>query len=265
MEDESEEELPEDDLPEGQVVRLVALDIGSASTKCVVADVDVETGRVLHVLLAQEATVSYAVDLHHSPNRQLSKRVQERGLQVLKIFAQQATDLGVTQCVALTTGVFRTAENGTECSTRIERELGIRVSRPSLDEEARLSIATARACSTASWAGMCWDAGHNAFQICSQPGELVTYFSTVGPGDAYRACIEVVQVGNLPHKELPCNICLLLVWPRALIPTHQPTPSSPLNVRVQGRDVALCASPNPVSIRDAAALVRHVQVGGNIV
>ena len=53
--------LPEDDLPEGQVVRRVALDIGSGVTKCIVADVVAEANLVAAAAAAGAARVHESI------------------------------------------------------------------------------------------------------------------------------------------------------------------------------------------------------------
>ena len=51
-----------DELPEGEVQRRAAFDIGSGATKLMIADVDVESGTIGTVVHSAERTVKYALD-----------------------------------------------------------------------------------------------------------------------------------------------------------------------------------------------------------
>ena len=82
------------DLPEGEIARRVVFDIGSDTTKCVIADVDHEASSIIEVCFAEVVTVSYGLDRAQSADGTLSKRVQDRGLQVLSSMAKKSPGCG---------------------------------------------------------------------------------------------------------------------------------------------------------------------------
>mmetsp|Transcript_3730 Transcript_3730/g.9789 ORF Transcript_3730/g.9789 Transcript_3730/m.9789 type:complete len:296 (+) Transcript_3730:22-909(+) len=232
-----------DDLPEGDVERRVVFDIGSRTTKCVVADVeiDVETATVISVCAAEEATISFALDCAQDEHGALSERAQHRGMQVLAGLAQSASTLGATACAAVLTGALSRAPNAGTFVARLCAELGVRAKLAMTEDEAHYALLTARSLGatngmgttggmcTAQGAGgdgdsggACWQQGSGLLICADTPDGLAIYTSAVGVDVARIVCAELQGRG--------CNAA-----------------------------VAVCVSPNPVSKTDAAALVTALQ------
>ena len=70
-----------DELPEGEVQRRAAFDIGSGATKLMIADVDVESGTIGTVVHSAERTVKYALDW--KKHGTLSEDVQAEGIKAM--------------------------------------------------------------------------------------------------------------------------------------------------------------------------------------
>jgi len=108
----------EDWLPEGEVQRRAAFDIGSGSTKLMIADVDVETGAISGpIVLGTERTVKFALDW--KKNGVLSDEVQEAGLKALHGLRTEVLAAGCTAYAAVATEVFRKAPNGAAFLQRV--------------------------------------------------------------------------------------------------------------------------------------------------
>lgn len=65
-------------------MRRAAIDVGSGSTKLVVAEVDLDQGRVVRELFVQERPISFSLDTKRSADGSLSPSIQEAGLRVLR-------------------------------------------------------------------------------------------------------------------------------------------------------------------------------------
>ena len=217
----------EGELPEGDVARRVVFDIGSGTTRCVVADVDVEADAVISIVSAEAVTVSYGLDSAQNEHGELSERAQQRGLQVLTSCARRAADLGATASAALLTGVFRTAPNGGECAARIKRELGLDVGVAAVDDEARLGLPTARALGGAGSGVVVWQQGSGAIVSAGdteREGGLTTHACPVGLDAARRACAEL-QGGGAPVAPSPVTAEQAAALVRQLWTQHPPAPA----------------------------------------
>ena len=137
-------DIEEDDceeLPEGLVQRRAAFDIGSGSTKLMIADVDVETGQLGDIVHASERTVKYAFDW--KTHGVLSDAVQAEGIKVLHALRTKVLASGCTAYTAVATEVFRKAPNGAAFLQRVRAELGLEIALVSQEEEAQIGFRTA--------------------------------------------------------------------------------------------------------------------------
>ena len=206
-------------LPEGVAQRRAAFDIGSGATKLMIADVDVETGRLGTVVYGQEHPVSFALDW--KKHGFLSEDVQNEGLKVLHSLRTRCLSVPT----AIATEVFRKAPNGAAFLARVRDEIGLTVSLVSQDDEAMLGFRTAVALSGRFPAEtIAYDSGGGSFQISTTAGgadgePLRMYMGALGASVATAQMVEIVQ----------------------------------------GSTLATCPSPNPVSADEAARLVAHLK------
>tara|TARA_B100000513_G_scaffold192098_1_gene118070 strand:- start:61 stop:531 length:471 start_codon:yes stop_codon:yes gene_type:complete len=129
---------PDDLAASAKYVRRAAFDIGSGSSKLQVADVDVESGRIVHVLHASEVPVPFSIDWKQSATNELSEMIQSQGLEVLGELSRKARALGAAESAGIATEVFRKASNGAEYLRKIKDRLGIDVRLIAQEDEARL-------------------------------------------------------------------------------------------------------------------------------
>jgi len=191
-----------------------AIDVGSGSTKLVVAEVDLVEGRVVKEVFVQERPVSFSLDSKRTADGALSAHVQAEGLRVLRHYLQVCKGLGVRSCAAIATEVFRKAPNGRAYLDRIFDELGLVVRLVSQESEADLGFRTGAAfiSSAQDRAQLCvWDSGGGSFQVTSpdpvSPGEdfcLRGYLGSLGTGVVAGIAIKDIQ-GKSPGEKASPN------------------------------------------------------------
>lgn len=103
-----------------------AFDIGSGSTKLVVAQVDICLQRIVKIYPKGEKQIKlpFKKDLDESKNGNFSKKMMKSGLEgikQLKIYAEK--NFGIKKFSAVATDAFRRAENGTDYTQLLSSEL----------------------------------------------------------------------------------------------------------------------------------------------
>lgn len=186
--------------PEGSanpcLVRRAAVDIGSATTKVKVADVDLCERRQVRVLFAEDAPVFYRDDVTGAGPVALSPVTMDRGLDVLGDFRQRATEHAPSAFAAVATSAFRTAANGLDFARQIERELAIPVTVIDQRQEARLGfMAAVRAAGVDPARAVVWDIGGRSMQLTAlrDDGRLAIYRGELASGQMRDFVIRQVQ------------------------------------------------------------------------
>lgn len=180
---------------EACVVRRAAYDIGSATTKVKVAEIDRCLGRVLEVLFADDAPVFYRDDVNGSVPS-FSPHTMDRGLAVLRGFAEKAAGFEPSESAAVATSAFRRADNAGEMVERIEAELGIQVSVVSQLQEARIGFVGAVNTSGADpRQAVVWDVGGRSMQLTSMQsnGRMFIYEGKLASGQMRDYVIREVK------------------------------------------------------------------------
>jgi exopolyphosphatase/guanosine-5'-triphosphate,3'-diphosphate pyrophosphatase len=101
-----------------------AFDIGSGTTKMVVAQVDTCMQHVKQIFEEKEIAVGYKEDLGRSQG-EFSEDIQRKGLTALRQLKSIAKKYNPQLYVGVATSAFRSSHNGTMLADRISRELGI--------------------------------------------------------------------------------------------------------------------------------------------
>jgi len=101
-----------------------AFDIGSGTTKMVVANVDICRQKIIQILEEEELPVEYKEDLGISQGK-FSTNIQNKGLEALRQLKSMAQKHDPEQFVGVATSAFRTSSNGKMFTKKIEKELGI--------------------------------------------------------------------------------------------------------------------------------------------
>lgn len=181
------------------VRRRAAFDIGSGSSKVLVADVSVATGIIIGDPIYEiELPCAYKADSQQQPDGSLSSGIIEQGLAVVESLAAVALEHGATEAYGVATEVFRTAPNGMDFLSRVAERTGVAVATISQEREARLGLATAEALlGGPRLVHAAWDSGGGSFQITAR-GEgpqadgaidavpLRTYVGKLGTGPAFH-------------------------------------------------------------------------------
>jgi len=103
-----------------------AFDIGSSTTKMVVATVDTCLQNVKQILEEKNIAVGYKDDLDNSQGI-FSDEIQRKGLEALQQLKKIARKYNPSQYVGVATSAFRKSKNGVMLADRIKEKLGIRV------------------------------------------------------------------------------------------------------------------------------------------
>ncbi|WP_319471519.1 hypothetical protein [uncultured Pseudodesulfovibrio sp.] len=126
------------------IVRRAAFDIGSAAIKCVIADVDIVSGRVVKVVKDLTQKVDFAEDLARSYDGNFSKEIMKEGLEALRKFKLVALERSVREWSAVSGAAFQKARNGRAYCVTIQDETGIPCRISSEQQAAMLSYHAVR-------------------------------------------------------------------------------------------------------------------------
>jgi len=103
-----------------------AFDIGSSTTKMVVATVDTCQQNVKQILEEKTIKVGYKEDLDNSQGI-FSVEIQRKGLNALQQLRKIAQKYNPSEYVGIATSAFRKSKNGVVLANKINEKLGIRV------------------------------------------------------------------------------------------------------------------------------------------
>ena len=154
-----------------------AFDIGSGSTKLLVAQVDHCNKKIVKVLLEAQKAVGYKEDLKNSNNTQLSQTITASGLAALTELKSKAMEYKPHRFLAVASEAFRLANNGKDFAQRIEKELGLTVKILTQDQEAILGfIAGSTQLPHPLEDTIVWDIGGGSIQMVTlKDGEYFIY------------------------------------------------------------------------------------------
>lgn len=203
-----------------EVVRRAVFDIGSGSTKMLVADVNIKTGAIVKVIHEESEQVSYQLDLDKSKDTRFSQDIRNQGLLALSKLKWIAIQKGATQFAGVATSAFRKAGNGQEFAIFITKVLGIYVHVITQQKEAILGYYAAVLDEEKKSDCVVWDIGGGSMQIIA----LVN--------NKY----EIYQ-GKVASQTLATYII----------------------EKIQNKDVKLVNSPNPISQKDYQSALEYVK------
>lgn len=144
-------------------VRRAAFDIGSGSTKMVVADINTTTNKIT-IIHTQDEKIDYQQALEKSES--FSSEVKNSGFLALARLKWIALQKGATQFHAVATASFRNAKNGSEFANFISQVLGIHVTIITQKQEAILGFYGALAGEKLQPQNVVvWDIGAGSMQI----------------------------------------------------------------------------------------------------
>lgn len=120
-----------------QEVRM-GLDIGSGSTKIMVAKVDACKKKILEVMLSESRSIQYNEDLDKSPDGNLGATVIEKGAVAITEMIAKTKKFKPTIAYGVATSVFRKAKNGKKVIKDFSMKFKIPMNVISQEEEAML-------------------------------------------------------------------------------------------------------------------------------
>ncbi|MFP1722654.1 Ppx/GppA phosphatase family protein [Lonsdalea quercina] len=146
-------------------------DIGSGTTKAMVAEVDVCHGILGNVLYQGEQPVGYNADLARSLNGELSPAIANEGLATLQSLLHAVNQWHPTRISGVATEVFRSASNGEQVIADFERNTGLSIKVLSQEQEALLGFLSAKATlnqpALSNSDILVWDIGGGSMQMTS--------------------------------------------------------------------------------------------------
>lgn len=163
-----------------RLVRRGALDIGSGSIKCAVADI--KNNKIINrVYNSNEEVLSMK---NYQDNGYLSTSIIEKETRVINDFHLKMRALEVETIHAVATEVFRKSPNGVDAVQQFENIIGCKIPIITPEEEAGLAFQGAVATSGLDPATLIvWDCGAGSFQVKSNAN---VYFDSWGSGTIYK-------------------------------------------------------------------------------
>jgi exopolyphosphatase / guanosine-5'-triphosphate,3'-diphosphate pyrophosphatase len=140
-----------------------AFDIGSATMKMKVANVDKCSQTVIRVIEQKEIKVPFA---ENTRQRLLNRDIRDKGLEQLSVLKKEALAHGVRSFAGVATAAFRQADNTPQFLAEINEKTGINIRTISQDEEAILGYKAAMTQAPSTLDNIVvWDIGGNSMQI----------------------------------------------------------------------------------------------------
>ncbi|MGE4192896.1 MAG: Ppx/GppA phosphatase family protein [Pseudodesulfovibrio sp.] len=196
------------------VVRRAAFDIGSAAIKCIIADVDIPTGRIVKLVETLSEKVDFAEDLARSYDANLSKDVMDQGIAILEKLKRTAVEKNALEYSAVGGRLFQEAQNGRAYFVRIRKETGIPARVISEQQAAMLSYhAVRQELGDKAPPFLVWDIGGNSMQMTlrKDDGDLIFYID---------------PMASIPFK----NVVIETFQKKSITTTTSPNPVSPAEV-----------------------------------
>jgi exopolyphosphatase/guanosine-5'-triphosphate,3'-diphosphate pyrophosphatase len=191
-----------------QEVRM-GLDIGSGSTKIMVAKVDFCKSKILEVLYKDFRSVPYNEDLEKSTDGKLSPAIVEKGLSTLKEMVTKANTFKPKRNYGVATSVFRKAANGVDVIKTMARKLNLRLEVISQETEARLAYYSVQGLLDEKTIDpkkvVIWDIGGGSMQIYTMTDSKkpVMYLGDLASVTFKNMIIEVLQSRPLDDAASP--------------------------------------------------------------
>lgn len=211
----------------------MGLDIGSGSTKIMVAKVDFCKNKILEVLHSENRAVQYNEDLEKSADGNLSPTIVNKGLSTLKEMINKAHTFRPKRSYGVATSVFRKAKNGTDVIKTFARKLNVRLEVISQETEALLAYYSVLAMIDDKQLNtkkiVIWDIGGGSMQIFSMTDtkKPLKYLGDVASVTFKNMVIEVLQGKALDAAASPNPIGekreQVLALARSYAKLHVPT------------------------------------------
>ncbi|MBY0413926.1 MAG: hypothetical protein K2Q18_07160 [Bdellovibrionales bacterium] len=191
-----------------QEIRM-GLDIGSGSTKIMVAKVDMCEKKILEVLLNESRPVGYNEDLDKSSDGNLSPAIIEKGLTTLKEMVEKGKSFKPKKNYGVATSVFRKAKNGSDVIKTFARKLNLRLEVIPQETEALLGYLSVMALVDPKVVDtknlVIWDIGGGSMQMFALDDKKkpILYLGDLASVTFKNMVIEVLQMKALDKESSP--------------------------------------------------------------
>lgn len=181
----------------------MGFDIGSGSTKMMVAKVDTCKKIILEVLHSESHPVAYNEDLEKNSDGRLSSGILKKGSVVLAEMKKNGLTFKPQKTYGVATSVFRKAKNGGQVIKEFSRTHKIKLDVISQEDEALLGYLSVKAASAAIEQGpknlVVWDIGGGSMQMYSydQRGNVQRYLGNLASVSFKNMVIEALELKNI--------------------------------------------------------------------
>ncbi|HEX7673328.1 MAG TPA: hypothetical protein VF412_04105 [Bdellovibrio sp.] len=183
-----------------------ALDIGSGTTKGLVAEVDTCEKKIVKVLFENHIAIAFNEALEKSGNQTLPESAVEAAIPLMQSLVNRMQAFKPTSIRAVATSVFRIAHNGTEASAKLTRALHLPVTVISQEQEAHLGYLSALSQKEVSSKEnlIVWDIGGGSMQMYSMTGRKSHLFEGNLASVTFKnKILEVLQFKDVKSASSP--------------------------------------------------------------
>jgi len=150
------------------IERRGALDLGSGSTKALVADVNVCTHQLDQTFLSDATPIAFQESVEKSPTKSMDNDVIEEAHVKYLALINSMKELNVVRIRAVATAAFRKAANGEQAAEKISADAGVPLQILSQKDEAALGVTSALAKTSfpsTTNSPAVWDIGGGSMQL----------------------------------------------------------------------------------------------------
>lgn len=192
---------------QADIEKRAVIDIGSGSTKVLMAEVDTETNAILTTLFADSFAVPYQASLELSSDGSFGHDVKTRGIEVFEKIKEIANSHQIEKIVAVATSAFRKSNNAREYVREVRERTQIDIQIIPQREEGEIAFFSALAAGGGNRDDLVvWDIGTGSLQmtVANENGSLVVYMGEQMGSVAFKSyIIDVIQDKELDDDSSP--------------------------------------------------------------
>ncbi len=187
-----------------------SLDIGSGTTKGLVAEVDICEQKIVKIIFEDRLPLSFSEALEKSTDKKIPQTMLDEAIPQMNAMVTKMQQLNPTQIKAVATSVFRVAKNGQEVAKKISNAIKVPVHIITQDQEAELGFLSALATTKLSVTRqslnkiIVWDIGGGSMQMyADNNGKHQIYKGNLASVTFKNKVLEVLQFKNPKNSSSP--------------------------------------------------------------
>lgn len=155
-----------------------SLDIGSGTTKGLVAEVDVCHQKIVKVLFEDRLPLAFNEAMEKNPDQTIPSATVDEAVPKMKALIARMQEQKPTHIFAVATSVFRVAKNGSNVAKALSEKTGVNIEVISQDQEAELGFLSALAQKEIGNVNgvVVWDIGGGSMQMYARDNRQVKIF-----------------------------------------------------------------------------------------